>query len=86
MKKVRIMLTAIAVLGIVGGALAYKAKAFSTFVVYQSVEGTCPSIEQVFDANGPILIQNATSLAFSPDLPTTVDVVSCTADIRVKPE
>jgi hypothetical protein len=86
MKKIKIMLTTIAVLAVVGGALAFKAKTFSSAVIYQSVDGSCPRIDDVFDLNGPILIQNATLLAFSPDMPTTVDPVLCTADIRVKIE
>ncbi len=46
MKKVKIMLTAITVLAVVGGALAFKAKSYSAACVY-SLNGTgteCPLI------------------------------------------
>ena len=43
MKKVRILLSAVAVLAIVGGALAFKAKSPSTFCVYQTLNCTSTS-------------------------------------------
>jgi len=50
MKKVKIMLTAIAVLAVVGGALAFKAKTFGTVAIYKlNAAGTsCPLVASTF--------------------------------------
>jgi hypothetical protein len=42
MKKVKIMLTAVAVFAVVGGALAFKAAKFTQIALYTKVNGTCP--------------------------------------------
>ncbi|MDR3714164.1 MAG: hypothetical protein P4L51_15200 [Puia sp.] len=41
MKKARIMLSALAVVAVVGGALAFKAKTVSQFYCVDAVSGTC---------------------------------------------
>jgi len=43
MKKVKIMLTAVIVLGTVGGVLAYKKKRINLICTTATVNGTCPA-------------------------------------------
>jgi prolipoprotein diacylglyceryltransferase len=47
MKKIKIMLTAVAVFAVVGGALAFKAEKFVTLYLYTKLNGTCPG--RLFD-------------------------------------
>ena len=43
MKKVKIMLTAVIVLAVVGGILAYKEKRIAPICTTATVNGTCPA-------------------------------------------
>ena len=51
MKKAKIMLTAIAVIGVVGGVLAFKAKKAPFLTVYTEVNGLCTSPFTLTDAS-----------------------------------
>lgn len=42
MKKVKVMLTAFAVLAVVGGSLAFKAQKFNATVYTSFIPGSCP--------------------------------------------
>lgn len=92
MKKVKIMLTAIAVLAVVGGALAFKAQKFSGIWVFQKTQNspnaTCPIVAE-FTTLGTGEIENFT-IAYStnqdPGLATTVSPALCTNTFNVRAE
>jgi hypothetical protein len=60
MKRVKLMLSAFAILAIVGSALAFKAKTFTAPTVFclatGTVSGVCPSglVNYVVDVNGDV--------------------------------
>ncbi len=90
MKRAKIMLTAIAVLAVVGGALAFKVRTFNTYDVYSLNSGSsqCTKIAGQFEADGTQ--ENypaATILLHSPAAPGSEETTStCTFDITVDRE
>jgi hypothetical protein len=79
MKKVKIMLSAIVVLTVVGGALAFKAKT-DEFCLYQIEGTTCPSINILESYNGTLSNGNQTVRDIS-DCPTQVPKSECTVTV-----
>jgi hypothetical protein len=74
MKKIKVMFTAIAVVAIVSGALAFKAHHFGTGNRYcKSTSGTCPTSKD-YNAN-----DQSTTLMYC----STVSGGSCTTQIGV---
>ena len=90
MKKAKIMLMAIAVLAVAGGALAFKAKAFSPYKVFSCVDGgagvgkTCvEDIPATFGLNA--YTPTATiEIAIAPGTPC--NQAQCTFDISTNVE
>jgi hypothetical protein len=78
MKKAKIMLTAITVLAVAGGALAFNAKKFSEFHAYQLSGSTCNTLTITGNLVGPADLSSATfsSVYVSEQAPTTTDVCS----------
>jgi len=86
MKKAKIMLTAIAVLGAAGGVLAFKAKTFNGRDLYTSVGDQC--IKSILVDAGDIYIVGT---LVNPDHnieigATTNTVVTCTFDVQTQGE
>jgi len=74
MKKVRIMLSAIVVMAVVGGALAFNTKS-PNFCLYQiDDDGACPSID-TYSTHGLVGAGNQTTLT---SCPATTDPAICT--------
>lgn len=70
MKKARIMLTAIAVFAVVGGALAFKAKTFTArFLYVPAANGQCTSVK----------ISAKTTVPGAPAIFTSASTASTTA-------
>lgn len=65
MKKARIMLSAFALVAIVGGAFAFKASNFGSVTVYTSVAGTCPADLGLYKKGTGLTFPNATTIAAS---------------------
>ena len=59
MKKVKIMLMSIAVLAVVGGALAFKAKAFNQFYCYENLNHFVPANAVGGVGACPLVIQSS---------------------------
>lgn len=77
MKKVKLFLTGVAVLAVVGGAVAFKAKSFGAIPLYH--EGTTPNFCDVIVAhvaNGTDNTDNAAALGE----PATCGTVEYTAE------
>ena len=78
MKKVKIMLSAVAVIAIVSGALAFKSNKFNTYAVYTTTsQGTCGTTLGHFKDG------NSTDPLYYT---STVSGGNCQNAIRVKPE
>lgn len=95
MKRARIILTSIAVVALVGGALAFNAQKFGAFCVYQkSADGlTCPRINAIqYKAwQGlpavSITSTNATTIAVAGGACTPdADVADCTTTVTFQAE
>ena len=81
MKKVKIMLTAVTVLAVVGGALAFKAQKFSNFCVYTAdAPGACAatSINSITtpseDAQSFVTTRLKNGLGQCPALPSDCEI------------
>jgi hypothetical protein len=67
MKKAKIILTAVAIFAIVGGALAYKAKGTFTHKLYTGTTSTlCSSTFAITTDDGPSLVYTGTVPNFCP--------------------
>jgi hypothetical protein len=66
MKKVKIMLTAVAILAVVGGALAFKAQKFGTAIWYKTLDTdpTCSIPARTTIQSKPNFGQFATTTVF----------------------
>lgn len=97
MKRIKLMLTGLVVFALVGGALAFNAKKFSSSCVYSlNAAGTQCSLlsTTVYDENilSPIIkgkfvnkpVQGCTTVGTG--LPATTPVADCQGDIRPKAE
>ena len=82
MKRVKMMLTAITVLAVVGGALAFKAKTTSFFVYQLNPGGQCHQLG-VFDVGTTPLTD---AFATIIDAGEQIDPSNCTTTILVSPE
>jgi len=86
MKKAKIMLTAIGVFAVLGGAFALKAPKFSQLFVYQRVSPTsCPLVGAFNSTTAPGITTTFTNATLGAGAATTNPAL-CTAIIRVKPE
>jgi len=81
MKRVKIMLTALTVLAIVGGALAFKAK--SDGFLYICNGTICVESQRQYTDNGHIKVENAT---FDDDAEGEACELSCSEDVFVTPQ
>jgi hypothetical protein len=70
MKKIKIMLTAVTVLAVVGGALAFKAQKFSGTFVYQMKDATCPFLAQYTENPNGAELQDVYTTNINPGTPT----------------
>jgi len=78
MKKAKIMLTAIAVLAVVGGTLAFKASTFGK-VQFYTLDGTqCIFKGGVIDVgNGNVSVTDIYTTTGIPEFNTTTDAALC---------
>lgn len=81
MKKAKILLTAIAVLTLVGGSLAFKASKFSTLSVFQKKNGTCPLVN-VYDPS--VVGQPSIQFSDATTIVASAQANICTSLITVK--
>jgi len=85
MKKAKLMLTAIGIFAVVGGAMAFKAHKFAALKVYQkNAAGTSCTFRGTYDpfvqGNPSITFTNATISASQPLL------TACTTTVTVQAE
>lgn len=96
MKRVKIMLSAILVLAVVAGALAFKAKKTGGFCVYKTTLNeeqvlTCPKDPQLHvitpTLNGGVTISSIyTTSPLQVACPAFTDPLKCTTTLTIKPE
>ena len=87
MKKVKLMVSALAIVAVIGGALAFKAKTLPSVKLYTSLDGTCvkdqPANNFVTDPAGtPFTQATITDANIAGDAATGV----CDFSITVSPE
>lgn len=75
MKRIKIMLTAVIVLGTVGGVLAFKAKRSALFCTRSTVNGVCPTNARCL--NG--LDANVNAAGITVCYTTTDNLANCAA-------
>jgi len=91
MKRAKVMLSAIAVVAVVGGALAFKANKMTGFCLYQKTSSTtCPRVgtaiyDQWVSGAGSFTSDNATIVA-AANCPAAADVANCTTTVTLKNE
>jgi hypothetical protein len=86
MKKIKILLTAITVLTVVGGALAFKAAKFSKSYCTKSATGQCTSFatqSKIVDVGGSLIWAIETS---DTDNCTKTTAPNCGSQIRLESE
>jgi hypothetical protein len=86
MKNLKLMFTALTVIAIVGGSLAFKATKFTTFRIYQkNAQGLCPILAGEYN---PDVMGTTFTNAFSTSITTgtTVAVSLCTHTITADKE
>jgi hypothetical protein len=94
MKNVKFMLTSIAVIALVGGALAFKAQKFSSFCVYKKNVGlgTCPRIDlnkyNAWNGSNPSITSTSatTIVAVAGECPDEADFDKCTTTVTFQAE
>jgi len=84
MKKAKIMLTSLAILAVVGGALAFKAHRQSSYCVVTNLTPAAAGITTTLNCNSFVASTSVGAQVLSYEIPTTgIDcsgVITCTAN------
>jgi hypothetical protein len=88
MNRVKIMFAAIAVVAIVGGALAFKAKTFNGQCIYSKPGDECALVGSFVTTNegGTLLETTGTYITRIGNCPATQAVANCNATFSYKVE